>query len=80
MIKLIITDENMEYMNGSEAIECVRKMEKSGSIKHVNIISCTCHSDELTLKKILDAGSQLIIPKPADKATLEEAMRNLNII
>ena len=38
LIKCIITDENMEYIKGSEAIRFLRSLVMKNKIKHVKII------------------------------------------
>ncbi len=80
LIKCIITDENMEYLNGSESIKLIRQFEKSGKTKPVNIISSTCHEDEDTTKNILVSGSQMKLSKPLNKFDLVKAFKHLNLI
>ena len=80
LIKCIITDENMEYMDGSEAIKIVRNYEKIGKIKPVNIITSTCHEDKNITQHILNCGSQIILKKPLNKVELEKVFRHLNIL
>jgi len=79
MIKCVITDENMEYLDGSVAIKIIRLLERKGVIKPVIIFSSTCHEDEQTIKSILEAGSQLILPKPMQEIDLKRAFRDFNI-
>jgi CheY-like chemotaxis protein len=80
LIKCIITDENMEFMNGSQAAQIIRNLVEKGSIKPVNIITSTCNEDEITKKRILESGSQCVITKPIDTAELEAMFKKLNII
>ena len=80
LIKCVITDENMEYLNGSEAIKIIREFEKNGKTKPVNIISSTCHEDDLTTKHILESGSQSKLTKPLNKFDLVKIFKELRIL
>jgi hypothetical protein len=80
LIKCIITDENMEYLNGSYAVKILREFEKSGIIKPVNIITSTCHEDDITKANIMLSGSQIILAKPLNKLDVVKAFKDLNII
>jgi len=75
-IKIIFTDENMEYINGSEAIKIMRKLEENKKIKNYEIASITAFDDNLTKKKILDSGANLVISKPASKSEILKAVQN----
>ena len=79
-LKCIITDENMDFLNGSEAIKLIRNLERRNRIKHVNIISITCHEDTDIINYILDSGADGVLSKPLTKNSLNEAFRNINII
>ena len=80
LIKCIITDENMEFLNGSNAVKIIREFEKMGRIKPVNIISSTCHEDEITKNIILESGSQIILSKPLNALDVYKAFLELSII
>ena len=79
-IKCIITDENMEYINGSEAIRIIRNLERCNKIKFVNIISATGNDEYQYTSEIIKAGAQLVLSKPIQKATIKRALEELNII
>lgn len=66
-IKIIITDENMEYLNGSEAIRIIRTLEDRKRAPKKVIISLTCHEELSILKNIKESGADLIITKPLSK-------------
>jgi CheY-like chemotaxis protein len=80
LIKCIITDENMEFLSGSQAIQIVRNFEKSNIIKPVNLITSTCHEDEVIKNSILESGAQMVLSKPLNKTELFNAFKELNII
>ena len=79
-IKCILTDENMEYINGSEAIRIVRKLEKSLKIKFINIISVTGNEDSGSTNEIRKAGAQLVLNKPLSKNVIKGILKDLNLI
>ena len=66
-IKCIITDENMEYLNGSEAIRIIRKLEQLKKFAPVEIVSITAYEDEYNKKNITESGSNFILSKPCKK-------------
>ena len=79
-IKCILTDENMEYMNGSEAIRIIRGLEKRNKTKFVKIISVTGNEESQYIDKIKSAGAQLVMGKPLSKLLLAKFLKDLNII
>jgi hypothetical protein len=46
-IKSIITDENIEFINGSEAIKILRNLENRKKIKNIKIASISAFEDEV---------------------------------
>jgi CheY-like chemotaxis protein len=80
MIKCIITDENMEYINGSEAIRIIRELQKTNKIKNVKIISITSFEDEITKKNILDSGVDFLLPKPCTKKAFSDIFKKIGMI
>ena len=69
-IKYIFTDENMMYLNGSEAVRQIRKFEQDKKIQNYKIFSITAFDDEETKKNILDSGINSILSKPCSKSEL----------
>jgi CheY-like chemotaxis protein len=79
-IKCILTDENMEYLNGSEAIRIVRNLENRQKVKFVNIISVTSNEDSYCIQEITRAGAQIVLNKPLTKSVLARVLKDDNII
>ncbi len=79
-ISCIITDENMEFMDGSLAVKIIRQIEQKKEMKRMKIITCTCHEDQETSNMIMQSGSDMILSKPLNKSNLMSAMKELNII
>lgn len=63
-IKLVITDENMEYMCGSSAIKIIKDLENNKKLNFVYVISLTAFSDDYNKDYILKTGANLVINKP----------------
>lgn len=52
-ISCVITDENMEFINGSEAVRIIRELEKNKKIKPLIIASSTAFEDEMKKKALM---------------------------
>ncbi len=63
-IKMIITDENMEFLNGSEAIKVLRIIEERKKCNKKFIISLTCHENNEIIDNINICGADVVISKP----------------
>jgi CheY-like chemotaxis protein len=69
-IKYIFCDENMEYLNGSDAVRIIRDLESNNKICSYQIASITAFDDEMTKKRILKAGFNLVLDKPCTKSVI----------
>lgn len=78
LIDFIIIDENMDFMNGSEAIALLRKLEVEKKIRVPNIISST--TDELIQDKLRSLNVKKILGKPISKNSLKNYMKELKLI
>ena len=70
LIKFIITDENMDYYQGTEAIAFIRKFEKIKKLINTKIISLTCHEDVNIINNIIKIGANSVLSKPLTKNML----------
>lgn len=73
-IKAVFTDENMEYINGSEAIKILRELQKHNKIKNCLYFSITAFEDHESKHKILRAGADLVLSKPASRRQVKEVI------
>jgi len=78
-IKGIFIDENMEYMNGSEAIKIIRNFQNVNKINSFNIVTVTAFEDQVTRNNILKAGVDELLQKPLSKHHLEEYFKRFPI-
>ena len=76
-IKCIITDENMEFINGSEAVKFIRKLESKFYIPHIPCISVTCHEDKNIIDNIYASGVNHVLSKPLNKTSLSCILQDL---
>jgi len=79
-IKGIFIDENMEYLNGSEAIKIIRRLQNLNKIsKLFHIATVTAFEDAITKTNILNAGVDDIYQKPINKNHIEDFFRKFPI-
>ena len=76
-IKLVIIDENMNYISGSKSIELIRSLEKNNKFYNVFVCSLTAFSDEETINEIKSKGSNLVIEKPLNQTKFGTIMKEL---
>lgn len=74
-IKIIISDENMEFMNGSESFRILRELEKSKKVKKIFLVCLTAFSDDHTLDRIKQLGADLVVCKPLTLQSLNNVFR-----
>ena len=79
-LKCIFTDENMEYLNGTDAIRIVRVLEAEHKISSNIIISVTSLEDESSKEYILESGANYIIAKPYSKNQILTALIKYDVI
>jgi CheY-like chemotaxis protein len=82
LIKCVFSDENMEYINGSEAFEILKNLESKNKIKKIPLCSVTAHEDTENLnaksskyKAIFDK----ILLKPCSQHDLLKFLREFRI-
>jgi len=78
-IQLVITDENMEFMQGSAAIKILREFEMQNKIPHYCIFSSTSFEDKISQDYIKDAGADFILNKPLNKEKLLQELINFEV-
>ena len=78
-IKCILLDENMEYLNGSETVKILRKLEEKNVINKYNYVSVTAFDDQETKNNIIKSGINSILSKPCTKSSLINVVKKLNI-
>lgn len=78
-IKLILCDENMAYINGSDAYTLIQKMieEKKVSRSNFNFITTTAYEDAETMLKLKKIGINRIITKPLNRTKIEKIFEEL---
>jgi len=77
-IKCILTDENMEFLNGSEAIKFIRKLEAKNYLEKIPIISVTSHEDKTIVNNIISSGANHVLPKPLTVSAMLNTLKVLD--
>jgi len=80
MIKCVITDELMEFVDVSSSIRILKQLEKKNKIKKIAYISLTSFDDDINKINIHSSGVDAIITKPCSRILLQKTLQNLNII
>jgi CheY-like chemotaxis protein len=78
LIDLIITDENMDFINGTDAIALLRKLEHTKKIRVPHIVSSTTEAYIEEKMEILKVYK--IISKPVNKNSLINLLEGLSIL
>ncbi len=79
-IKCILSDEKMEYFDGSRAISILRELERLNKIKNVNFVSVTSYDDNINKNYIKNSGADFVIQKPCSKSSLMNILENFGLI
>ena len=74
---LVLMDENMPNMTGSEATIEIRKFEKENNLKRTFIIALTANALSGDKEKFLEAGMDEYLSKPLNIEKLKEILRKL---
>jgi len=61
---IILMDENMPIMNGTEATKNIRRIEKEKNLSHITIVALTANSLEGDEEKFLKVGMDMYLSKP----------------
>jgi len=80
MLKGVFTDENMDFFNGTDAIEFIRKLEKAKNYRKTQIVSMTCHEDTMITDYIIKKGADYVVSKPLTKNMLFNLFKRLGFI
>lgn len=80
-LELVLTDENMEYINGSHAIGILKSLEAQGKVSiGTRYVSITAFEDEVTRRNIYNSGADRILSKPVSKKELELLLEDFNLL
>ena len=79
-IKLIITDENMDFFNGSEAIKFIRNFEKLKILDPLLLASLSSNEDSQMKDYLVKCGANYCFNKPFTKSYCKELMKKIEEI
>lgn len=78
LIKLIISDETMNYINGSQSFCTLSILESKGAVNKVKKALLTAIEDEGTLRYLKNiSNADSVFKKPITKSTLEELILSI---
>ncbi len=73
---LILMDENMPNLNGTEATKEILKIERKEHLKHTIIVALTANAHHDDRKKFLDAGMDEYLTKPLDRTKFNKVLNS----
>lgn len=80
-IKLIICDDNMEYINGTVVSLILNDLANSNKIRDLPFLICsTGANDTENVDRLTESGFDLVIEKNTKKSLLENILKDLGII
>jgi len=79
LIKCIITDENMEFINGSEAVRILASLCRRNKIRSVPVIFLSSHQDDFILNTISDVLDCELMTKPISIKELQQKLEEIQI-
>lgn len=75
LVRIVFTDEHMEYMNGSESARLIKRYFKEKKIQNdIHFVSITCFTDESNTTNIRNSGIDYVINKPATEQKILEVL------
>lgn len=80
LVKLVLSDESMEYINGSDAFSIIKNLAREGKIQYfesLKLVSVTGYDQEEERNQILKKGATNVISKPVKISVLKELMNSL---
>lgn len=74
-IKFVFTDENMDFLNGSKAIEILNDLYHENKIEKVTYVCVTGFDAPEVKDMIRNSGADYVISKPPDPAEIEKILK-----
>lgn len=79
LIKCVITDENMKFIKGSEAVKILSKLWKQKKIKHISFLLLLKYENDYRFSQYSDELTCEYLSKPFTINLLEMKMREIEI-
>ena len=79
LIKCIITDENMEFINGSEAVGFLAKLRRRNKIRNVSVIFLSSYGNDYLLSGISEEFDCELMSKPTSSKELQRKLVKMEI-
>jgi len=78
-IKFIITDENMDFFNGSLAIKFIRNFEKLKRTGCLILASLSSNEDSMMKDYLIKCGAGYVFNKPLTKNNVRQVFREIEV-
>ena len=79
-IKAVFIDENMEYLNGSESVGIMRKLQKMNKTSKFSIASVTAFEDATMKNYIKNSGMDEVYSKPLSRSQFLDFLDKYKIL
>jgi len=79
-IKYVISDEHMEFMNGSDAVRFLKKLEKNRKIRPIVFTSNSTFENYAARNHMRDIGFEFFLSKPCIESEVYTLLKEWNII
>lgn len=80
-VKAVFIDENMEYLNGSEAIKTIIDLENSGKLNKGRLyFSLTAYDEESFRTSLLQKGFTKVLSKPLTKIETTKLFKDYHLV
>ena len=71
-IKIVFTDENMSYINGTDSIYLIKTLINNKKIKNVFMVIISADDSKEAREMYKNKGADYVLPKPLNKASVAE--------
>jgi CheY-like chemotaxis protein len=75
LINLVITDESMPLLNGSDIVKLIKGLSKPNPFEFIKFISYTSYSNQDKIDSLIKIGSERVIVKPVSLEEFENVLK-----
>lgn len=76
-VQFLITDENMDFLNGSESIKFIRNYERLKNSKKITLISLSGNEDGRMKEYLIKCGADNVLNKPLTKNNVRQIFQEV---
>lgn len=79
LIKCVITDENMEFINGLEAVQILSNLQRRNKIKKISVLFSSSFEDNYKFSHLFDELNCEFLAKPVNINILDMKLKEIEI-